>query len=280
MMSKKIINIFIILLITTTVTLIPAVNSTKISKINNSKDLDTKTDLITNKKNENFEKKPSDIINRLKDANFTKYLSELKIAIEKNYKQKSNSNLQLIEKTFFNKLLNTINLENNTLFLIIFIAWVFLNGACAISFPEIYPYIVMMTESIAFGLIGSLITGLLFNMENHTILEGIYRIVNNSRIMQFIPGMKNAILIGLNITLALINSKSATIIAAVGWVYSTIALATFLYTFSNVLIVKLITSGIWFIMPYIIWKIIDLIYDLLVNEDDKNLLTHVTPYQV
>ncbi len=248
MFKKKTITIFICIFLILSVAFLPTVSSLKIKKKDNSESLEEcKFKQIYNQKNQI---KDEEDINQ--ENIFNKIFSKIK----------SVKNLDDAEY-----LTDRINVDNDTIFLILFITWVFINGGLAIGFTDIYPYAVMIMEAIFFGLVGSLITGLMFNMDNHPLLEGIHDLVNNSKILDSMPEIKNMMLGMINLTIGLIDSNSATIIAAFGWAISTSTLGAFLYVFQNVMIVKLITSGIWFVMPYIVWKIVELIVELSDDSD-------------
>ena len=249
MFKEKMITLLIFLILILSVTCLPSTSSIEIKKKDNYQKLEQK---------DTFEKE------------YTKKISN---------KNKENINQKSILHTFLSKiksiknlsdnedLTNRINIDNETIFLILFVIWVFVNGGLAICLTDIFPYAVMFMEAIFFGLVGSVITGILFNMDNHPLLEGTYNMINNSTILNSMPVMKNMMLGMINLSISLIDSNSATIIAATGWTISTATLGAFLYIFQNVMIVKLITSGIWFIMPYIVWKIIELINELSEDSD-------------
>ncbi len=253
MFKQKIITLFIFLILILSVIYLPTVNSLKIKKNENSQKIE-------------------------KEKKFEQIL-EKKISI----KNEEGINNESIFNNFFPNiksfknlnhtgyLTNRNNIDNDTIFLILFIIWAFINGGLAISFTDIFPYAVMIMEAVFFGLVGSMITGLIFNMDEHPLLEGLYNMINTSSILNYIPGMKNMMLGMLNITIGLIDSNSATIIAAFGWVISTTTLGAFLYVFQNVVLVKLITSGIWFVMPYIVWNIFELIRKLSEDSDQETV---------
>ena len=204
-------------------------------------------------------------INKIENLRGSDYLIESNTDMETIYKWYSEWKTYSNNQSIFDSLNEKLKMDNETIFLIVFALWVFINGALAIGFPEFFPLGVMIIESLFFGLVGSIITGSIFTFESHPLLEGIYNIINNSNILSKIPQLQSALLSVINIYINILNARNAFIISAVGWIISNIAFIAFSLMFYDVMIVKLISSGIWFILPLIIWTIIQIITNLLEN---------------
>lgn len=201
-------------------------------------------------------------IKRIEDLRGSDYLSESNVDIDKIYEWYSEWKTYSNKQSIFDSLNEKVKMDNETIFLILFAIWVFINGALAIGFPEFYPLGVMIIESLFFGLIGSLITVSIFTRESHPLLEGINNFINNSIILSKMPQLQSVLLSVVNAYIDMLNSRNVFIISVFGWIISNIAFIAFSLMFYNVMIVKLISCGIWFIMPLIIWMILKIIVNL------------------
>jgi len=204
-------------------------------------------------------------IKRIEDLRGSDYLIESNTNMETIYEWYSEWKTYSNKQSIFDSLNEKVKMDNETIFLIVFTLWVFINGALAIGFPEFFPLGVMIIESLFFGLVGSIITGSIFTFESHPLLEGIYNFINNSNILSKIPQLQSVLLSIIGIYINILNARNAFIISAVGWIISNIAFIAFALMFYDVMVVKLISSGIWFILPLIIWMIIQIIMNLFEN---------------
>ena len=194
-------------------------------------------------------------IKSVDDLMDSKYLSELNLEIDDFYQMKTDWDLYISDKIDFKNIINYLEIDDETIVLIIFVVWTFFSGAVAITFPEYFPFFVMLVESAIFGLIGSSLAGIIIDVPGNPLLEGIYNFLNNSTILKNFPVVKNILLGLVNVTIGIIESNSATIISAIGYSIGLTALATFLYLYSDIYWFEFITSGLWFILPPLLVKI-------------------------
>ena len=187
-------------------------------------------------------------VDDLKDS---KYLSELNLEIKDIYQMKIDLDLYLSDETAFNNIIKNLDIDEETLFLIFFVLWVFIYGACATTYPDIFPIFVMLIESVAIGVVGSFLIGTIFENDDHPFLAAIYNFFINSNILKKVPAIQDILLNSVNWTIKQIETKNAYFIAAIGWAFGNIALGTFMYLYSSAILFKLVTSGIWFILPSI-----------------------------
>jgi hypothetical protein len=151
--------------------------------------------------------------------------------------------------------MKNLNINENTSWLIILsiFAWVFLNGAVAINQPTVFSFNVILAEAVVFGILtGAGITHAIFDSTAHPFLTTIYNFLNNSNILKKLPNIRNLSLIPINIMLGLIKSQSPMIIAINGWISINVFLAIFLYLHSNFAMFKFVTSGLWFVFPFVL----------------------------
>jgi hypothetical protein len=130
-------------------------------------------------------------------------------------------------------------------------------------------------ESAIFGLVGSGIAGAIIEIPGYPILGGIYNFLNNSSILKIFPGVKNILLNLVNVTIGIVESNSAVIISTIGYSIGLTTLATFLRLYSRVFWFEFITSGLWFIVPPLIVKIIFLFSESNENTIKTNLLNPI-----
>ena len=202
-------------------------------------------------------------IKSVDDLKDSKYLSELNLKIDDIYQMKTDWELYISDKTDLKNIMKNLNINDNTSFLLFLsIVWIFVMGAAAINHPVVFSDVVILVEAVFFGIAaGAYVTDRLFSSDTHPILTGMYNFLNNSTILKRLPVIRNLSLLPIYIMFGLIASESPLIIAINGWLFITIFLFTFLFLHSNFVMFKFVTSGLWFIFPYIAVKILELTSD-------------------